>query len=229
MGALADIFFRPRFAAAAIKARPRWVLVFALLALLSISIVIATHNQSVQSTLSHFPASATPGDREHVKDILDGELFSKSSFLPIRLLLGWSGFALLLFSLSRSFRPPDQVRFVQVFALEVHAEAIGLLSRLVIFATELIHGAAQTTLPPPPLLGVLSIVPPPGDFVLFSLLSSINMFTLWYVLVLTAGIHVLCGFAKRKAFLIVTGAWALTLCCDLAVLALLRDAFHLLI
>ena len=229
MSALFDIFFRPRVAAAAIKARPRWILVFALLALLSIGLVIATHNQSAQITLSHLPASAAPEDREHVRDILDRGLFSTYSFLPIRLLLGWSGFALLLFSLSTSFKPLEPVRFIQVFTLEVHAEAIAVLAKLVTLAVALIHGAAQATLSSPPPLSVLSLAPPPGDFVLFSLLSSINMFTLWYVLVLTAGIHVLCGFAKRKAFLIVTGVWALTLCCNLGVLALLRDAFHLLI
>ncbi len=227
MRTIVTFLIHPRTGAVAIKARPRWLFAFGILALASIGLTVAFHGQAVQTTLEHLPGSATPEDKEYIRAALGTEFFSRCAFLPVRLLIGWSGFALLLLYASLSFHPRDSIRFVQVLALEVHAEAILMLARFGTIIWWIVNAPAQSGAIPSPPLSVLWLAWKPADFIFFSLLGSINIFTLWYVLVLTVGIHVLCGFTKRKAFLIVAGVWAVTLGCNLGVLALLRNAFHL--
>lgn len=206
--------FRPSPATGDLKKRPRWFVPFVILSIACVILFALRYPDTVRTAIDHLPASARSEERRHAADVLNDELMLRSLFLPIRLFMGWSAFSLVLFLSCKAFRPPEGIRFTQFLALEIHAELILLLSPL----------AAMLGVPQP---GGGWLFAPPQDFLLRTLLTTINLVTLWYILVLTAGVSVLCGYGKRKAFLIVAGVWVISVSLNLGVLNQLSQVFHL--
>lgn len=217
---------RPIRGAKLIKSTPRWLAPFLLLAGLLVVIAIAAHPFTVADTLQKLPLSADKGE---AVEILDQELFMRSAILPFRLIAGWGSFALLLFYFCMAFRPPEKVRFAQILALEVHAECTSVYAHAVALAWtafsevpgEIQHRAQQ--------LSLASIIGPGGDFVSSTLLATLNIFTFWYLVLLAAGVSVLCGFRKFQAFLIVAAVWTVSAGINIGILKLLKDTMHLLV
>jgi len=213
MPLLVRLPFRPVQGALLLKKRPRWLVPFLLVAAASVVLFALRYPDTLRAAMDHLPPSADAGEKERVSDLLHGQLVQRCLFLPFRLFGGWCAFAFALFLSSKAFRPPEGVRFTQFLALEIHAETILALSSL------------ATTLRIP-LPGATWMFSSSQDFLLGTLLTTINLITLWYILVLTAGVSVLCGYSKRKAFLIVAGVWAISVFFNLGVLNLLSQSFH---
>jgi hypothetical protein len=133
-------------------------------------------------TLASLPVTATAEDREWARSLMGSELLLRSLFLPLRQIAGMGIFAYVLFTLCMAFDPPVRARFKHLLALEVHAEIFNLL------------GASAT-------LGLALLSSNEA------LLTSTKIFTLWYVVALTAGIAVFFRFSKGKAFLLASTAW----------------------
>jgi hypothetical protein len=215
----------PRSATIALQRQPRWVGAFVFLAAGWIATAGAIHPWSVAGTLDRLPASATQEARAAAAAALDAELPIRLAVLPLRLAAGWGAFALVLHFLCRAFAVGSPPTYLQVFALEVHAEAASLLGRVAGLVYCLITGAGSGLLVMPWSLGA---IPFPGiDGIGRTLLGSLNLFTLWYVLVLAAGISVLCSHRPLKALLIVATAWCVSAGWSTAILTFLQHAFFL--
>jgi hypothetical protein len=205
--------FRPSLESGVLKKHPRWFVSFLILSVACVVLFALRYQETVRTTIDHLPQSAGTEERRHAADVVSGERLLRSLFLPVRLFTGWALFALVLFLSCKAFRPPEGIRFTQFLALEIHAELILLLSSV----------AAILRLPQS---GEAWLSSQSTDFILRTLLTTINLFTLWYIVALTAGVSVLCGFSKRKAFLIVAGVWVISLCLNLGVLNQLSQVFH---
>jgi hypothetical protein len=205
--------FRPSRESGVLKKRPRWFVPFLILSGTCVVLFALRFPDSVRTAVDHLPQSAGAEERQHAAGVLSGELLLQSLFLPVRLFLGWSAFAFALFLSSRAFRPREGIRFTHFLSLEIHAEIILVFSAV----------AATLRIPRPDAAWLFS---PSQDFLLRTLLATINLFTLWYILVLTAGVSVLCGYSKRKAFLIVAGVWVISVSLNLGVLNQLSQVFH---
>jgi hypothetical protein len=64
------------------------------------------------------------------------------------------------------------------------------------------------------------------DFVLASFLNSVNIFTVWYIILLTIGICTLYGIGVWKAAATAGGLWLVVAAFNAIVLTTLRDAFQ---
>jgi Yip1 domain len=212
--ALVRLPVRPIEESRILKRSPRWLVPFLILAAASVIILVFAYPDTVRRAVDHLPPSAGAGDRQRAAELLDGELLQRSVFLPLRLIAGWWIFAFLLYQSARAFRPAEGIRLAQFLSLEIHAEGVLVLSSLVIALGV-------------PLPSLALLFPPSSGFLLRTLLATINLFTLWYILVLTAGVSVLCGYSKRKAFLIVAGVWVISTSLNLGVLNQLSVVFHL--
>ena len=159
--------------------------------------------------------------------MLESTLLTRSLFVPVRLLTGWSTFAAFLFLCIRSLSPPGPVTFVRVLTLEVHAEAALLIggAATALQAMVLPSGAAREY--QISLLSIAWLLPASASHTLVALLATLNIFTLWYVALLAAGMHVLFGMTVRTAAFVAAGAWALSVLFDTAILTLLIDTLHL--
>ena len=225
MRLIALTLFNPLKGTEQLKHHPRWIVTFLILSVFGVVSFALMHPSLVQSTLQHLPASATNEDKQVVIESLNNELPAKLVFYPVRLFLGWSTFALLLLYISKAFGPMEPVRFNQIFSLEVHAEATSVIGQLV---TAVITSVSDKGIPITPPFS-LAALGQGQSFVIGSLLTSLNIFTLWYIIVLFTGIHVICRFNKAKSLGIVFMAWVLTVMFNLGTIQMLRDQLHLLL
>ncbi len=213
MTSLFTILFRPGSTTLRLKSRPQWVWTFLALAMLTACAALLSRGQWIDQTVLHLPSTADADAREAAKQFLEENFLRRVFFLPFRMVVGWGLFALTLFGSARALLPDRSTRYVHFLSLEVHAESAITLGLLL--------SAAGIELPSL-LLANTSITDP----VLRSLLASINLTTLWYVGVLTAGISVLSTCSKRTAFLITAGSWGLAQAINLGILNLLSQRFR---
>jgi hypothetical protein len=187
---------------------------FAILALLTVVFYALSFEGHIAEVLRRLPDSADAPAREQAREVLRGDLWREGLFLPYRLALGWGGFAAILLLSGRAFTRDKSTQFRHVLALEIHAELILLFPALALLAG----------IPVPSL--ALVFTREGTDSVLLSLLRAANCFTLWYILVLSAGMAVLFRLRVRTAILIVTVCWGMTEFCNAGVLSLLIRSFH---
>jgi hypothetical protein len=204
--------FLPFRGARALRARPRWLVPFLVLALLHIALLVSSERATLNAVIAHLPPGATTAEREEVGSMVNATRLTQYLFEPVRLLAGWSAFAGLLYLFIRSLSPPGPVTFVRVLTLEVHAEAALLLG-----------GIGMQI----PVLSAVSLLPATSPYPLVALIATLNIFTLWYVVLLAAGIRVLFGLTVRTAALVAVSAWALSVLFDTAILTLLVTTLHL--
>jgi hypothetical protein len=219
--------FLPFRGARALRAHPRWLVPFLALASLHIALLIFSERETVNSVIAHLPPGATAADREEVGSMLNATRLTHYMFEPVRLLAGWSAFAAILYLFIRSLSPPGPVTFVRVLSLEVHAEAalvIGGIATAVYATIVQTGGGGDMQIP---LLSAAPLLPATSPYPLVALLATLNIFTLWYVVLLATGMRVLFGMTVRTAALVAVSAWALSVLFDTAILTLLVTTLHL--
>jgi len=221
------LHFRPMPNLKRIRERPRWLVIFLVLASVNILVELLMQPYLVQSLLHHLPPSVTEQDKLVVAQSLERGSFARLAFLPIRLLIGWWSFALLLYYISSSLLSRQPLRFAHIFSLEVRAEAILLLAkgatlfRLMIDSSSL---SSRSTVP----LSCAEFFPV-NDYSIFTFLNSLNFFTIAYLAILTIGISVLYAVSKAKALFFVCIAWGISILFNVSVVAVLRDQMFLLL
>jgi len=218
--------FRPRKAAEQIKSNPRWLAAFLVLSMLSAAAYAVNHPYLIQKALAHLPPSATNADKQVVIQSLNLDLPAKLAFFPVRLFIGWSTFSLVLLYACKAFAPRETIRFRQIFSLEIHAEATLVIASLAAMVVAVTNGHVGSVGVPFSLAGLVA-----GDqsFIVRSLLTSLNIFTLWQVVLLTIGVSILSGFGKIRSTLIVLLVWTLSTMFNLGAMKLLQDRLHLLL
>jgi Yip1 domain len=207
------ILVRPARTLLRLKESPDWLGAFAVLAAIGVILFVIGSGSAIRATVEHLPPDATPGEREEIASSMQSDIAPQALLLPFRMLLGWSLFAFLLYRGARAFGGGTGYRYRHLLALEMHAEATVTAGQI---------GTAAGI--PLPSLG--QWIDSHGDFLLRSLLASANLSTLWYVVLLTAGVTVLCHQKKLRAFFIVAGSWGFVQALNLGVLNLIRHTFH---
>jgi hypothetical protein len=210
-----------------IQAKPRWLSILLVLSVVAVLIEILMHSYLVESVLQHLPPSATAQDKLLVAQALKQELIVRAAFLPIRLLIGWTFFALLLYSICRFLIPQNIFRFIQIFVLEIRAEFILMLARVATLIGFIVNSSAINSRITVPFS--LAYFFPATDYSIFAFLNSINIFSIMYITFLTVGISVLCNVTKRKALFIVIVVWGVSVLFNIVLLTVFRDRLHLLI
>jgi hypothetical protein len=217
----------PGWAAQKIKVHPHWLLPSILIVLLSGALGVISHPVRVQQTIAHIPRSATPEELAIVRSDLDASLPGNISILPFKITATGALEAVVLGLLLAGFGTGDRPRFAQLFALCIGLAGIGIL-----------EGAAEVTclwlLPFPnsmPVLpwSALALAPAGQTYAAGLLLTSLNLFTLWYVGALAWALTVLCSIRKSKAVLIAIAVRAVTAGSTIALLHLLRNAYAFII
>lgn len=222
------LFIAPTTTLTRLKSKPDWLVTFVLLSAISIAVYILIHPFLVSATLAHLPSSATQEEKNVMAQTLQSELPLRCLFIPIRLLIGWSSFAAVLFLVCKSFAPPEPVHFNKIFSLEVHAELINICAQI---AT-----AIHLFIAPNSSAKMTGLIPfsaamfiNSNDIVSFSLLNSLNIFTLFYITIQVMGISNQSGFLRLKSLLIVLIVWSAYLLFNIGSIKLMRDTMHLLV
>lgn len=189
MNLLLLVLLYPRRAAESMKATPRWIIPFVILAGASVATALLQHPHIVRLTLDHLPASATVEDKLILEQSLNEGLAVRCAFLPIRLLIGWASFALILLYTCKAWSTSGTVRIRQVFCLEVAAEGVMVLGQI----SSLIYpnGDNESFVRIP--FGADMLLSLSHDVVLQMTWNSVNIFSIWYIVILTLGISIFYG------------------------------------
>ncbi len=218
---------QPRLVAAQLAAAPHWGTAFLLLAGLTLLVQALSSHALTSATIAHLPASATPEDQRRIADFLAEELPYRLAVLPFRLLAGWWATGWLMYACLSLVGTSKPVQIAHCFALEVHAEAVWVIAGAATLLQRLVFPAWSTVADLAPPLNAAQFAGPGLDERLHLLLTSMNFFALWYVVAMGAGISVLSGVRRRKAFLVAAAVWAASTGFSTTVLYLLRSAFSL--
>jgi hypothetical protein len=207
-----------------LKQKPRWLLFFFILSVISISIEVLMQPYSISSVLSYLPTSVIEQDKLSVVQTLQRGLFTRLAFLPIRMLIGWGIFGYLLYYICTFLSPQKSFRFVHLFSLEVHAESALILAKAAMFLSLVTDSSNQISRLTIPFSCMdLALV---DNYSIFTLLNSINIFTFVYIAFLALGVSTICGMSKVKAFLIVCVTWGIATLFNVGIITVLQDSFH---
>jgi hypothetical protein len=179
----------------------------------------------IQSLLHHLPSSVTEQDKIDLLLMFDKEMFVRVIFVPVKLLIGWSAFTLLLYYLMLTIVPQRRFSFVYLFAIEVRAEIILVLAKLGMLLRMMIDNQSWSYRFEIPLSCAAFI--PVNDYSFFTFLNSINIFTAGYITVISLGISFLYSISKTRAVFIAFLAWGLSSLANVSLIKLLQDQLHL--
>ena len=216
--------FRPALAGMVLRSAPRWFFSFCILAAAAVLLEFVTHTRDVSETLAHLPSSATAEEREVVRADLDSTLPLRAAILPLQHLAAWSVRAILLTLLLHAFGTGVPPRTKHLMSIAVGSGGIDIIERLAqaVYAGIPGAGPGEAVILP---WSLLALTGPTGSYALTLLLTSINMFTLWYVGTVGWALSVLCSVHKHKAVLIAGAVWAVSAGSTIVLLDLLRNAY----
>ncbi len=217
--------FRPRHAAACVPDVVAWWRPFAVVALLAMGLSLLSHSLAVTITIAHLPPSATPADTERVREWLGTDLAGRTVLLPFRLAVECALSALLLLALAHAFVGSSAGRFRGFFVLSLAASIFPLLSRSAAIVRAFFTNGSMPLFVQPPFSSA-ELFPAVTDYRVILLLTSINLFTLWYMGSVTLGLAVLCRCRIWKAFLVAAASWTVSTAFSITVLLVLRNAFQ---
>jgi hypothetical protein len=192
--------------------------------LAQIILELAAHPVRVEQTIAHIPGSATQAELAVVREDLDAVLPWDLAVLPIKETAGFAAGAVVLGLVVAAFGIGQRPRFAMLFTLCIGLAGIGIAEKGAEIAFLSATGL-PAAIPPYPwsalALAGSSVVSYPVGL----LLTTINLFTLWYVSALAWALAVLCNISKAQAVLLAVVFRAVTAGCAIAVLHLLRNAY----
>lgn len=216
---MGDIIISPSVAFSALKGQPRWVFAATVISLCSVVLAVLLIPYSLQIVARMLSDQM---DRQSIQRLFDGmRSFSIIGALatPVMLMVKWLIVSAVFFSLAILF-DAAHVRFRPMFSAIVHAEMIQLLMGLVNLAILAARGADS-------IRNLSDLCMVPGLLTLMqtgnltqssiTLFANFNLFTVWYLMVLSIGLSTLTGFQRWKAGILVVVVWMFTVGFNVAI------------
>jgi Yip1 domain len=205
--AIGDTYIAPDETFAAIDKAPRWIV---LLLVLTIGNILVTH-ATIPFVLKAVEVSMPQGSTAHqITDIRAHITLGQQIgvfFTPLLLVLKWTIFAGLLW-LAVVLATGDG-DYKRLFSLAAHANLISFAGSLFVLVILHLRGidVIQSAADLQPAIG-LNLVLHPQNRIVLMFLGSINLFEIWYVVVLVIGLVKLApGITKLQAATIASGFW----------------------
>lgn len=148
---------------------------------------------------------ATPEQLERGIEFLKRFKLIIAELTPLLVVVRWTVAALLVWMACLSAN--SAVRYAVIFRLVVYASVIVFLHDVLRFGVMVQRArVAQTVADVVPLTG-LDLIFTPGNRALAVLFASVNVFDVWFLLILAAGVRVLAKVSKTAAALSVIPVW----------------------
>ncbi len=229
---LLDILATPTEVFTRVKEKPDWFWAFACISVLSIAMAFFTLPLSKRIAMIALEGTGTLDETQIQKAISLSERLQYIGLLaiPVLFLLRWTILASVLY-FSAILLGAQELQFKKVFSVLVYAETILLLVAVINILLLHIKGV-ESILHPTDLQAIVGLDILMRDrranLPLFTLLNSINVFSLWYVATLSIGVSVITNFSKLKSAVIVSSVWLLAIGFQVALAAIYaRDSAEL--
>jgi hypothetical protein len=225
---LVDLIIRPSRVFKRLKDHPSWVMSFAALAIVSVVLEWFSFGTALQTAVSGLPQRATPEMIQDAVTYLEGRRYINLALAPLKLWIVIAIFSYVIYlacSISKSISLPYWKHFFAVvvwsYWILVVGEALSLVTRSVLGPVSSNAGLAFTQ---PLGLGMIKVSSSdPG--VLYAL-NSVNVFSFWYLLLVSLGVSILCGLSRVKGILITTFVWLFGIVLSAALMRLTVAGVH---
>jgi hypothetical protein len=206
---LVDLMIHPSRVFKRLKDHPSWVMSFAALTIVSMVLEWLSFGTALQTAVSGLPQRATPEMIQDAVAYLEGRRFVNILLTPLKLWVIIAIFSYLIYLVCSVSKPISLPRWKHFFAVVVWSywvlivgEALSLVTHSVVGPFSSNAGLAFTQ---PLGLGMIKISS--SDPGLLYALNAANVFSIWYLLVVSLGVSILCGFSRVKGILATTFVW----------------------
>lgn len=214
---VADTFFAPSKTFADIRRNRSWWLPFALLAVLSLVFAGVVLKRVGTTTLAENALHSNPAQAEKLQNAPPEQRASAMRFTAISMqaglfggplfLLLWIAFVALLLWVGFNFILGGSSTYPGMFAVAMYASLPGLLVYLIILVTLFAGDASSFNLASPAGTNIGYYLPTGTSPALKSLLTSLDVFTLWQMILLGLGGAIVARVKVSTGVLLVLGTW----------------------
>ncbi|MFQ6084389.1 MAG: YIP1 family protein [Candidatus Aminicenantia bacterium] len=202
-----DIIFSPTKAFKKINRKPKWLIVFLTIGVGTMIISYLTLPFVVQVATLSIPPDISPNEAENVLNTMKPMRVIGIFLSPLFLLIGFLIIAVILWLIVQLF---SEVDFKRIFSIVVHCGIITFLgSVLTLIILQLrglrsIKSAADVQVS----LGLDIFLRNPDLSLAFkTFLSNINVFSIWWIVLITLGISITSKISKTKSAFIAIFFW----------------------
>jgi hypothetical protein len=204
-----DLFIAPLRFFKQLKGYPSWVMSFTALAVVGMVLEWFSFGAALQTSLTLLPQRATPEMIQDALANLEGRRFINTAFAPIKLGVSIAVFSYVLYLVCSISKPVSLPGFKHFLTVVVWSNWILMiekaLSMSVRFLFGPLHRDARLAFSQPLGLGIVNL--PSLDQGLLYALNAVNVFSVWYLFLVSVGISVLCGFGRLKSAVTATVVW----------------------
>lgn len=208
-----DVVLAPSRLFRGLRERRSWVVSFAALAIFSMVIEWFSFYPVLETVLRKLPEQASSEMIQDAIHHLGGRRAINVALVPVKMGVPIAIFSFVLYlvcSVSKPASLPDWKYFLAVVVwsswIPVIDKGLALLAHTVVGAVNPTTGFGFTQ---PLGLGMVRLSS--TDPALSYSLNALNVFTVWYLVLLSIGISLLCGFPRMKALMTVSSVWLLGL------------------
>lgn len=206
-----NVFATPTEVFVKVKENPRWLGAFASITVVSMVVAVFTAPFAKQITLLALSKKLQADQAEQALAMSERFQYIGLAIAPIFLLLRWLVIAAVLYFLA-ILLGTEALRFKTVYAVVVYSEMIlllmGVINILLLYlkGIDSVHHITDFQA----IVGLdILLTNKAANLPLFTLLNSVNVFSIWYLATLTIGIAVVTNFSKLKAAVLVASVWLL--------------------
>lgn len=202
---LTGVFFEPKKAFADIAARPRWIVPLLLMIITSVGVVMLYSQKGIMRIAAEQQMAKNPQIQQLPPDqraqaMERGEKFSSivGYAIPVITPVAYLIMALVLWGIVSGILSAP-VRFGQVFAIVTYSQLPGVLMSILIAAELQMKSPADFNVQNPLMFNPGAFMDPqtPSKF-LYSLAGSLDLFTIWILLLVATGLKAAGG--KKLSF-----------------------------
>ncbi|PYT08095.1 MAG: hypothetical protein DMF60_05695 [Acidobacteria bacterium] len=205
-----EVFFDPFNLFGRLNARPNWLIPFLIVALAGVVSIFLMSPVVMHVAVQQIPEGASAETQEQMLSMFKVWRYYGILISPLLLIIRWSISAFLLFSVSVLFGA--DITYRKVLSLLANASIIIALDNLLSIGVLYLRGVdtiksmedIQST-----VLSLNHIFGSPGHPVMRVFLESINVLTVWYMIVLVLGMASLTKVSKKQSAVIVGLVWAM--------------------
>lgn len=205
-----EVFFDPFNLFGRLNARPNWLIPFIIVALAGVVSIFLMSPVVTHVMVRQIPEGVSAETQEQLVSMFKVSRYYGILVSPLLLIIKWSISAFLLFSVSVLFGA--DITYRKVLALLGHASIITALDNLLSIGIVYMRGIdtiksmddVQST-----VLSLNHILGPTGQPVMRVVLESINVLTVWYMIVLVLGMASLTQVSRKQSAVIVGLVWAM--------------------
>jgi len=219
---LKDIFFSPERAFKEINKRPKWLIAFLIIGIGTIMtnyFILPFANRVATFSVA---SDTSYNEAENILNMMKSMQIIGIFLLPLFLLIGFLFTAVILWLIIRIFS--DETEFKKIFSMVVHSRIIlfmGSLLSLIILqlrGLQSIKSAADIQVS----LGLdLFLRNPDLDLPLKAFLSNINVFSIWWIVLISLGISIAAKISRTKAIVIAIFFWLFSTAIQIGIASLI--------